>query len=70
MRKKGMFNIFAAIFFSHWHLHFIIACGVGGVHAVSLFVSYLLAIAVFGLFQAVFMANAGGAWDNAKTGGS
>jgi K(+)-stimulated pyrophosphate-energized sodium pump len=39
---------------------------VGGVNAVALFVSYLLAIAVFGLFQAVFMANAGGAWDNAK----
>ena len=33
---------------------------------VSLFVSYLIAIAVFGLFQAVFMANAGGCWDNAK----
>jgi K(+)-stimulated pyrophosphate-energized sodium pump len=33
---------------------------------VSLFVSYLISIAVFGLFQAVFMANAGGAWDNAK----
>ena len=33
---------------------------------VSFFVSYLIAIAVFGLFQAVFMANAGGCWDNAK----
>ncbi len=33
---------------------------------VSLFVSYLISIAVFGLFQAIFMANAGGAWDNAK----
>ena len=34
--------------------------------AISLFISYLIAIAVFGLFQAVFMANAGGCWDNAK----
>ena len=34
--------------------------------AVSLFISYLIGIATFGLFQAVFMANAGGAWDNAK----
>ncbi len=42
----------------------------GEIHAatspVSLFVSYLIGIAVFGLFQAVFMANGGGAWDNAK----
>jgi K(+)-stimulated pyrophosphate-energized sodium pump len=36
--------------------------GIGGNNAVALFVSYLIAIAVFGLFQAVFMANAGGAW--------
>lgn len=65
--QKGMFNIFIAVFF--FALAF--AClsspaGVGGENAVSLFVSYLLAIAVFGLFQAVFMANAGGAWDNGK----
>ena len=33
---------------------------------VALFVSYLISLAVFGLFQAIFMANAGGAWDNAK----
>ena len=39
---------------------------VGGNEAVCMFVSYLLSIAVFGLFQAVFMADAGGAWDNAK----
>ena len=38
----------------------------GGNNAVSLFVSYLISIAVFGLFQAIFMANGGGAWDNAK----
>lgn len=65
--QKGMFNIFIAIFF--FALAF--AClsspsGIGGISAVALFVSYLIAIAVFGLFQAVFMANAGGAWDNAK----
>jgi K(+)-stimulated pyrophosphate-energized sodium pump len=65
--QKGMFNIFIAVFF--FALAF--AClsspsGIGGNNAVALFVSYLIAIAVFGLFQAVFMANAGGAWDNAK----
>lgn len=65
--QKGMFNIFIAIFFTA--LAF--AClsspsGIGGTEAVSFFVSYLIAIAVFGLFQAVFMANAGGCWDNAK----
>jgi len=65
--QKGMFNIFVAIFF--FALAF--AClsspsGIGGNNAVGLFVSYLIAIAVFGLFQAIFMANAGGCWDNAK----
>jgi K(+)-stimulated pyrophosphate-energized sodium pump len=65
--QKGMFNIFIAIFF--FALAF--AClsspsGIGGNNAVALFVSYLIAIAVIGLFQAVFMANAGGCWDNAK----
>lgn len=65
--QKGMFNIFISVFF--FALAF--AClsspsSIGGNHAVALFVSYLIAIAVFGLFQAVFMANAGGAWDNAK----
>jgi K(+)-stimulated pyrophosphate-energized sodium pump len=65
--QKGMFNIFVAVFF--FALAF--ACfsspsSVGGINAVSLFVSYLISIAVFGLFQAIFMANAGGAWDNAK----
>jgi len=65
--QKGMFNIFIAIFF--FALAF--ACisspaSIGGNNAVALFVSYLIAIAVFGLFQAIFMANAGGAWDNAK----
>jgi K(+)-stimulated pyrophosphate-energized sodium pump len=65
--QKGMFNIFIAIFF--FALAF--AClsspaNIGGNDAVALFISYLIAIATFGLFQAVFMANAGGAWDNAK----
>ena len=65
--QKGMFNIFLAIFF--FALGF--AClaspdSVGGNNAVSLFVSYLISIALFGLFQAVFMANAGGSWDNSK----
>jgi K(+)-stimulated pyrophosphate-energized sodium pump len=65
--QKGMFNIFISVFF--FALAF--AClsspaGIGGNNAVALFISYLIAIAVFGLFQAVFMANAGGAWDNAK----
>ena len=65
--QKGMFNIFVAIFFFALG----IAClsspsSIGVQEAVSLFVSYLVSIALFGLFQAVFMANAGGSWDNAK----
>ena len=65
--QKGMLNIFIAIFC--FALGF--AClsspeSIGGQAAVCLFVSYLIAIAVFGLFQAVFMADGGGAWDNAK----
>ncbi len=65
--QKGMFNIFIGIFF--FALAF--AClsspsSIGGNNAVALFISYLISIAVFGLFQAIFMANAGGAWDNAK----
>ena len=65
--QKGMFNIFISVFF--FALAF--AClsspaSIGGNNAVALFISYLIAIAVFGLFQAVFMANAGGSWDNAK----
>lgn len=65
--QKGMLNIFIAIFsFALAFACFSSPSSIGGVNAVSLFVSYLIAIAVFGLFQAVFMANAGGAWDNAK----
>jgi K(+)-stimulated pyrophosphate-energized sodium pump len=65
--QKGMLNIFVSVFF----FALAIAClsspsTVGGQEAAAFFISYLIAIAVFGLFQAVFMANAGGAWDNAK----
>ena len=55
--QKGMFNIFLAVFFST--LAF--AC-----LNHYFFIGYLISIAVFGLYQAIFMANAGGAWDNAK----
>jgi len=55
--QKGMFNIFLTVFFST--LAF--AC-----FEPFFFIGYLISIAVFGLYQAVFMANAGGAWDNAK----
>ncbi len=65
--QKGMFNIFIAVFFFALAFASLSSpAGIGGNNAVALFVSYLIAIAVFGLFQAVFMANAGGAWDNAK----
>ncbi|HEV8325189.1 MAG TPA: sodium-translocating pyrophosphatase, partial [Myxococcota bacterium] len=55
--QKGMFNIFLAIFFGT--LAF--AC-----FEPYFFIGYLISIAIFGLYQAIFMANAGGAWDNAK----
>ena len=55
--QRGMFNIFLAIFFGT--LAF--ACA-----EPFFFIGYLISIAVFGLYQAIFMANAGGAWDNAK----
>jgi K(+)-stimulated pyrophosphate-energized sodium pump len=55
--QKGMFNIFLVVFFST--LAF--AC-----LEPFFFIGYLISIALFGLFQAIFMANAGGAWDNAK----
>ncbi len=55
--QKGMFNIFLTVFFST--LAF--AC-----LEPYFFIGYLISIALFGLFQALFMANAGGAWDNAK----
>jgi K(+)-stimulated pyrophosphate-energized sodium pump len=55
--QKGMFNIFLAIFFATLAFAFI---------EPFFFIGYLISIALFGLFQAIFMANAGGAWDNAK----
>jgi K(+)-stimulated pyrophosphate-energized sodium pump len=55
--QKGMFNIFLTVFFSTLAFAFF---------EPYFFIGYLLSIALFGLFQAIFMANAGGAWDNAK----
>ena len=55
--QKGMFNIFLTVFFSTLAFAFI---------EPYFFIGYLMSIALFGLFQAIFMANAGGAWDNAK----
>lgn len=63
--QQGMFNIFVAIFSFTLAFSFLSA-PVNGNEPVAFFVSYLISIAVFGLFQAVFMANAGGCWDNAK----
>ncbi len=63
--QKGMWNIFIALF--SFALGFALISAPGADNApVSLFVSYLLSIAFFGLYQAIFMANAGGSWDNAK----
>jgi len=55
--QKGMFNIFLTVFFSTLAFAFF---------EPFFFIGYLISIALFGLFQAIFMANAGGAWDNAK----
>jgi K(+)-stimulated pyrophosphate-energized sodium pump len=55
--QKGMFNIFLAVFFATLSFAFM---------EPFLFIGYLFALAIFGLYQAIFMANAGGAWDNAK----
>ena len=55
--QKGMFNIFLAVFFASLGFAFI---------EPYFFIGYLISIAIFGLYQAIFMANAGGAWDNAK----
>ena len=64
--QKGMVNIFIALFAFALALACLSAPVGTDSSPVSFFVSYLIAIAVFGLFQAVFMANAGGCWDNAK----
>jgi len=63
--QKGMWNIFIAIFSFALAFAFL-SSPVTSNAPVSMFVSYLISIAFFGLFQAVFMANGGGAWDNAK----
>ncbi len=55
--QKGMFNIFLTVFFGTLAFAFLES---------YFFIGYLIAIALFGLFQALFLANAGGAWDNAK----
>jgi K(+)-stimulated pyrophosphate-energized sodium pump len=55
--QKGMFNIFLTVFFSTLAFAFL---------EEYFFIGYLISIALFGLYQAIFMANAGGAWDNAK----
>jgi K(+)-stimulated pyrophosphate-energized sodium pump len=55
--QKGMFNIFLTVFFATLAFAFLDP---------FFFIGYLISIAIFGLFQAIFMANAGGAWDNAK----
>jgi len=55
--QKGMFNIFVAVFFGTLAFAFL---------EPFFFIGYLISIALFGLYQAIFMANAGGAWDNAK----
>ncbi|HOA89165.1 MAG TPA: sodium/proton-translocating pyrophosphatase, partial [Propioniciclava tarda] len=55
--QKGMLNIFLGIFFATLAFAFI---------EPFFFIGYLISIALFGLYQAIFMANAGGAWDNAK----
>ena len=64
--QKGMVNIFIALFAFALALACLSAPSCNNNAPVAFFVSYLVAIAVFGLFQAVFMANAGGCWDNAK----
>jgi K(+)-stimulated pyrophosphate-energized sodium pump len=55
--QKGMFNIFLTVFFVTLAFAFF---------EPYFFIGYLISIALFGLYQAIFMANAGGAWDNAK----
>lgn len=64
--QKGMLNIFIALFAFALAFACLSAPLVNNANPVSFFVSYLIGIAIFGLFQAVFMANAGGCWDNAK----
>ena len=55
--QRGMFNIFLGVFFATLAFAFV---------EPFFFIGYLISIAIFGLYQAIFMANAGGSWDNAK----
>ncbi|HXO87734.1 MAG TPA: sodium/proton-translocating pyrophosphatase, partial [Candidatus Acidoferrales bacterium] len=55
--QMGMLNIFIAVFFAALSFAFV---------EPFFFIGYLISIAIFGLYEAIFMANAGGAWDNAK----
>ncbi|MDR1159867.1 MAG: sodium-translocating pyrophosphatase [Syntrophomonadaceae bacterium] len=64
--QSGMFNIFIAIFSFALAFACLSAPSIENNNPVSFFVAYLISIAIFGLFQAVFMANAGGCWDNSK----
>ncbi len=64
--QTGMINIFIALFSFALAFALLAAPALGNFNAISLFISYLISIAFFGLYQAIFMANAGGAWDNAK----
>lgn len=64
--QTGMFNIFIGIFSFALAFAFFSAPRGNSNEPVAFFISFLISIAVFGLFQAMFMANAGGAWDNAK----
>lgn len=63
--QSGMFNIFIAVFSFTLAFAFFSAPVYSSAPS-AFFISYLISIAVFGLFQAIFMANAGGCWDNAK----
>jgi K(+)-stimulated pyrophosphate-energized sodium pump len=64
--QKGMFNIFLAIFSFALAFAFFSASSKDNPNPAAFFISYLISIAVFGLFQAIYMANTGGCWDNAK----
>ena len=63
--QKGMWNIFISIFSFSLAFAFL-SSPVRNNDSAAFFISFLISLAVFGLFQAIFMANAGGCWDNAK----
>ncbi len=64
--QKGMYNIFFGVFLFALAFAFFSASTRENPGPAAFFISYLVSIAVFGLFQAIYMANAGGCWDNAK----